>query len=242
MISLIAVFLSFAGGFLLANALNRSDLNALKAENERLRNIQDEKLLTESETSSSDEEIRGKITEADQNPTNFDFQKNLGIALYRYATMKKDAEMMLDAARLLTRVYENDKKDYDVIVMLGNIFFDIGYFKKDNAKFVAAREFYQKALEQNPNDADVRTDLGLTYSLATPPEKESAIAEFQKSLKVNPRNEKALEALTEALLSENKTAEAENYLAKLKQVNENNPSVVDLTLQLAQAKNNQQQR
>jgi len=39
-ITLIAVLLSFAGGFLFANALNRGELNALKAESERLKNIQ----------------------------------------------------------------------------------------------------------------------------------------------------------------------------------------------------------
>jgi len=242
LITLLAVFLSFIGGFLFANALNRSDLNALKAENERLKNVQDDKDSNQSEAALTDEEIRSKITEADQNPTNIEFQKNLGIALYHYATIKQDAEMMYETARLLNRVYKHDKNDYDATVMLGNIYFDIGYFKKDNEKFTAAREFYQKALEQKPNDADVRTDLGLTYFLASPPEMEKAISEFQKSLKANPRHEKTLQVLTEALLSHNKTEEAESYLAKLKEVNQNNSSISDLSLQLAGAKSNQQQR
>ncbi len=238
--SLIAVFLGFAGGFLLANAFNRTELNDLRAENERLKISQEGKNSGNSEIALSDEEIRRKISEADQNPNNFSFQKNLGIALYRYATMKQDTEMLAEVARLLNRAVENNPKDYDVIVMLGNIYFDIGYFKRENGKLQKAREFYQKALEQKPNDADVRTDFGLTYFLETPPETEKAIVEFQKSLKENPVHEKTLQVLTQALLSQNKTEEAEKHLAKLKEVNQNNLSITDLTTQLTQIKNNEQ--
>ncbi|MCA1625690.1 MAG: tetratricopeptide repeat protein [Acidobacteria bacterium] len=239
-LSLIVIFISFVGGFLLANAFNRTELNDLRAENERLKNSQEDKNSVNSQIALSDEEIRRKIAEADQNPNNFAFQKSLGIALYRYATMKQDTELLAEVARLLNRAVENNPKDYDVIVTLGNIYFDIGYFKKENDKLQKAREFYQKVLEQKPKDADVRTDFGLTYFLETPPETEKAIVEFQKSLKENPKHEKTLQVLTEALLSQNKTEDAEKYLAKLKEVNQNNPSVSHLTTQLSQAENNGQ--
>ncbi|MCA1640237.1 MAG: tetratricopeptide repeat protein [Acidobacteria bacterium] len=224
----------------MANAFNRTELNDLRAENERLKNSQEDKNSVNSQIALSDEEIRRKIAEADQNPNNFAFQKSLGIALYRYATMKQDTELLAEVARLLNRAVENNPKDYDVIVTLGNIYFDIGYFKKENDKLQKAREFYQKVLEQKPKDADVRTDFGLTYFLETPPETEKAIVEFQKSLKENPKHEKTLQVLTEALLSQNKTEDAEKYLAKLKEVNQNNPSVSHLTTQLSQAENNGQ--
>ena len=223
----------------MANAFNRSELNNLRAENERLKNSREDKNVDNSETALSDKEIRRKIAEADQNPANSAFQKNLGIALYRYATMKQDAELLTEAARLLNRAFENNRKDYDVVVTLGNIYFDIGYFNKENDKLQKAREFYEKALEQKPNDADVRTDFGLTYFLETPPQTERAILEFQESLKENPTNEKTLQILTQALLSQNKTEEADKHLAKLKEVNQNNPSISDLTSQLTEAKNNQ---
>jgi len=48
-----------------------------------------------------------------------------------------------------------------------------------------------------------------------------------------------LQILTQALLSQNKTEEADKHLAKLKEVNQNNPSISDLTSQLTEAKNNQ---
>ena len=228
-----AVIISFFGGFLLANALNRNELNTIRAEIERLKNsIPQDK----SEVSLSDEEIRQKIAEADKNPENFNFQKNLGLALYRYATMKQDAQLLAEIARLLTRANQQDAKDYEVLITLGNCYFDIGYIKKDNENLTKAREFYQKALSQKPNDVDVRTDLGLTYFLVNPPETDKALAEFQKSLQTNPKHEKTLQVTAQALLSQKKVAEAANYLTRLREVNPENQFLPELESQLSQQK------
>jgi tetratricopeptide (TPR) repeat protein len=221
-LSIVAVLASFAGGFLIANSLNRNEINALRAENETLKNAQNETNQTEEELSLSDEEIKRKIIEADQNPTNFSFQKNLGLALYNYASMKQNAELLADVSRLLNRVYENNPKDYDTVVTLGNINLDIGYFAKNNENFQKARVFYEKALEQKPNDENVRTDLGLTYFLSNPPDTVRAIVEFQKSLLQNPKDERALQFMIKALLSQNKKDEAGKYMARLKEVNPDN--------------------
>lgn len=232
-ISLVAVIISFFGGFLLANALNRNELNTIRAEIERLKNSTPQ---DKSEVSLSDEEIRQKIAEADKNPENFNFQKNLGLALYRYATMKQDAQLLAEIARLLTRANQQDAKDYEVLITLGNCYFDIGYIKKDNENLTKAREFYQKALSQKPNDVDVRTDLGLTYFLVNPPETDKALAEFQKSLQTNPKHEKTLQVTAQALLSQKKVAEAANYLTRLREVNPENQFLPELESQLSQQK------
>ncbi len=236
-LTIIAVIVSFAGGFLLANAFNRTELNALQVENARLKTVQPDNSQNQSNVQLSEEEIRQRIGEADANPNNFGFQKNLGLALYRYAAMKQDPELLSEVGRLLNRAFENDKKDYDVLITLGNIYFDVGYFKKDNAQFQKARELYQLALQQKPNDADARTDLGLTYFLTDPPENARAIAEFQKSLQTNPKHEKTLQVLAQTFLSENNYAEAEKYLAKLKEVNANNQYLPELEARVSQIKN-----
>ena len=232
-ISLVAVIISFFGGFLLANALNRNELNTIRAEIERLKNSTPQ---DKSEVSLSDEEIRQKIAEADKNPENFNFQKNLGLALYRYATMKQDAQLLAEIARLLTRANQQDAKDYEVLITLGNCYFDIGYIKKDNENLTKAREFYQKALSQKPNDVNVRTDLGLTYFLVNPPETDKALAEFQKSLQTNLKHEKTLQVTAQALLSQKKVAEAANYLTRLREVNPENQFLPEFESQLSQQK------
>lgn len=241
-LSIAAVVVSFVGGFLLANSLNRTELNNLRGDNERLKTSQNEPNQTPGGLALSDEEIREKIAEADRSPNNFAFQKNLGLALYRYAAMKQDAELLAEVGRLLSRAYEIDKNDFDVTTTLGNIYFDIGYFKKDNEQFQKARDFYSMALRQKPNDVDVRTDLGLTYFLTTPPENEKAVGEFQKSLQINPKHEKTLQVLTQTLLSQNNTVEAEKYLAKLKEVNSSNQFLNELESRLSQIKGNPQKQ
>ena len=242
LLTIIAVAVSFVGGFLLANGLNRTELNTLRGENERLKNDLTASSQVNQEFSLSDDEIREKIAEADSNPGNLAFQKDLGMALYRYAAVKQDSEMLEEVARLLTRFYEKNPKDPDVTVTLGNIYFDIGYFKKDNGQFEKSRVFYQQVLEQKPDSVDIRTDLGLTYFLTTPPENEKAIAEFQKSLQINPGHEKTLQVVIQAFLNQNKTAEAEKFLAKLREVNAGNRTLPELESQIAQIKNNSQKQ
>jgi tetratricopeptide (TPR) repeat protein len=230
-ISVLGVVISFVGGFLLANAFNRSEMDALRAENARLK---DSQTKTASQPDLTPEEIRQRIAQADQNPGNFSFQKNLGIALYRYAAMKKDAELLADTSRILVRANELNPKDYEILVALGNLFFDIGYIRKDDEKFGQSREFYEKALSQRPGDVEVRTDYGLTFFLENPPNNEQAIAEFQKSLAENPKHERSLQFLIQAYLKTGKKSEAENYLAQLKQINPNAPSLSEIETQVSQ--------
>ena len=74
----------------------------------------------------SKEEIRKKIVDAEENQNNFTFQKELGLALYRYAIMKRDQELVSEVVKLLERANKLNPKDYDVLVSLGNAHFDIG--------------------------------------------------------------------------------------------------------------------
>ncbi len=241
-LSLIAVFISFLGGFLLANALNKNELNTLRGDNEKLKNSLNIETQNSSEITLSDEELRRKISEADQNPVNIEVQRGLGLALYRYASIKQDTEILSDVARLLMRSYEKNSNDFEVTTALGNVYFDIGYFKKDDENFQKAREFYTQALKEKPNDADVRTDFGLTYFLLNTPENEKAITEFQKSLRINPRHEKTLQVIAQAFLAENKPEEAERYILRLREVNGNNSNLPNLVTRLEESKNNFQKK
>jgi len=236
-ISIIAVVISFAGGFILANAFNRNELDALRAENARLKSEPEKSEQNQSELALTEEEIRQTITEAERKSSDFSFQKNSGLALFRYAAMKQDSLMLAEVEKILNRAYSLNDKDYEITVALGDLQFDIGYLKKKNENFARAREFYSKALEQNPKDVKVRTDYGLTYSLQNPPETEKAIAEFQKSLQENPKHVKTLQFLTQALLQIGNTTEAEIYLAKLKEINPNTPNLAEFQAQMAQSVN-----
>jgi tetratricopeptide (TPR) repeat protein len=221
--------MSFVGGFFIANALNRSDLNALKKENERLSKEAVNSAKSNSELTLSDNEIKARIAEADENPENLRFNRDLGISLYRYATMKKDVGLLIESARIIGRVTTNDPKDYDALVALGNAHFDIANFSEKKDGFVKAREIYLRAAGLQPKDANVRTDIALTHFLVEPPELKLAINEFNRAIAEDPKNERALQFLIQAQWQNGDISAASATLEKLKAVNRSNPAIPELT-------------
>ena len=239
-LSIIAVIISFIGGFYLANTLNGNELMTLRGENERLKKSETDQPQNDSELSLTDEELRQKIAEADKNPTNFAFQRNLGLALFSYGAMKQDVNLITESARILQRAFNNNPKDYDVIVTIGNAFYDIASIKRDNAGYLKSREYYLKALEQKADDAGVRADYGSTFLFAEPVDLEKAISELQKSLQFDPKNERGLKFMTQALLKQNKKEEAEKYFGRLKEINPKTPDINELNKQISPGNNTNQ--
>jgi tetratricopeptide (TPR) repeat protein len=230
---LATVFLSFSGGFLIANSFNRGEIDGLKKENDRLTQLAAENEVKTSRFTLSEDDIRAKIAEADANPTNIKFSKELGIGLYRYAAMEKNVGLLGDSIKLLERVSTADPKDYDSLVMLGNAHFDKANFGTDKAGFKTAREVYLKASALKPKDPNVLTDVALTYSLSEPPEYEKAIPEFRKAIELDGKNQRALQFMIQALWANGQSAEAAKALEQLKSVDAANPAIPELTNVLA---------
>ena len=214
----------FIGGFLLANRLNGAEIAALRAQGGRA--IQANSNQSADDNTLSPEEIRAKIEEADRNASNFAFQKDLGIGLYRYATMKQDIALFSDAVRLLERANSLNDKDFDVLVALGNGHFDIGFAKKDLKSFEKAREVYARALAIKPDDADVQA----------PPDLANAASQLQKVADKFPTHSRSMQFLVEVYVRQNKLAEAEKMLARIREIDPSNPAVGQLDSLLARAK------
>jgi len=229
--TLIGIAIGFIAGFLVANSINRSEIDDLKNDVVKARSAD---LSSQDSTNGtlSTEEIQAKIKEADEHPENLDYQKNLGLALYRYGAIKSDPEVIAEAARLLDRAIKLSPDDTDLILGSGNAWFDIGYIKKDNQSFQKARSLYEKVLSKKPDDAGVRTDLGMTYFLETPPKDQKAIEEFKRSLAVDSKNEKALEFIVQSYSRLGDAESAGKYLSVLKEANPSNPSIAGLSSQI----------
>lgn len=223
LIAAVSLILGFAAGFLLANSLNRNEINRLMSEAKSGPANSSSQATGQQGALLSDEEINAKLKEAEQNPENFAFQKGLGLGLYRYGTLRNDTSIIERAIPVLERANALNPDDYDVIVGLGNAYFDLGYLNKENAPLEKARVYYLKALDKRPNDVDVRTDLGLTFFLYQPPDRNTAIAEFRRSLAESPRHERTLQAMIETLRADGK--DASEYMERLKAVNPNNPLI-----------------
>jgi cytochrome c-type biogenesis protein CcmH/NrfG len=68
-------------------------------------------------------------------------------------------------------------------VELGNMYFDAG-------RFPEAVDWYQQALKIQPKDVNVSTDLGIAYYYMNEPDR--ALAQFDKSIAVDPAHAKTL--------------------------------------------------
>jgi tetratricopeptide (TPR) repeat protein len=231
-----AIVLAFGGGFLIANSINRSEINSLRTQLDNARNAPAPDAEDPAGETLSPQELKAKIAEADQNPTNLKYQKNLGMALERYGSAKQDASIIAEAARLLDRAAAIAPDDLDVLIWQGNAASDIGYFNKDNASLDKARGYYEKALAKKPDDVDVRTDLGITYFLEDPPQDDNAVAAFKKALTTDPKHEKALVFLIQALSRQQNYDDARKYLARLRDSYPKNESLPELTARLDAAK------
>lgn len=83
---------------------------------------------------------------------------------------------MLDAARA-------NPADPRPLVEAGNAYYDHKFYPQ-------AIEYYQKALALKPDDVNVRTDMGTALFYSGSPKE--AVAEFEKSLKVDPNHAQTL--------------------------------------------------
>jgi tetratricopeptide (TPR) repeat protein len=79
----------------------------------------------------------------------------------------------------LQSILKDEPKNLDVLIQLGNLYFDAGQVNQ-------AIETYSKALEINPENADVRTDLGIMYRRKG--DYDRAIAEFRKAAEIDPKH------------------------------------------------------
>ncbi len=224
----------FAGGFLLANGLNKSQLQELEtklaAQEKPSVNSPPEQQLTQ-------EEIQERVAEADANPENFEYQRNLGIALYQYARAEQDPKLFADVERILSRAHALRPNDYNVLVGAAIVNFDIAQINKDPKANKKSQNLLTKALEMKPNNPDLLADRGATFFLLPPVDMDAANADLEKALEIDPKNERALQFMTAAKLKSGNIKETKVYLAKLKAVNPNNPAVPDVERKLQDGMN-----
>lgn len=238
-IATLGILFGFLGGFFLANMMNRKEIDALKLRVSQAEQSQQKMELGDGEAPQNElspDEIKAKIKQADDNPQNYQYQKDLGQALYIYARMQKNPEMVNDAKRLMLRALEKFPTDYDLLVGLGTVSFDIGQRDKDNKSIEEARSYYAKALAQKPDKVDLQTDIGSTYFLTDPPQYDKAIIEYRKALQIDPQHLRTMDNLTRTLIMNGQFPEAEAAMGNLKKINATYSGIADLEKLMADKK------
>ena len=242
--SLIGLVAGFAVGFVFANSANRTEHEKLRTELARLKAGAAGGQTTAGQSASAEtsgqqqqalspEEIRQKIAQADANPRDIDFQRNLGRGLYLYAVNFNQPDLLPDIIRILKRASDADPKDDNTLILIGNTFFLMGQ-NGDTARFAEARSFYQKVIDLKPNDLYARTATGLCYFFERPSDPQSAIREYRKALALDARHEMTLQGLAAALIATGELEEAQRRVEELQSVNPSNTELPNLRAQLAQ--------
>ncbi len=172
------------------------------------------------------QQVTAQIQQARNEPDNFEAQVKAADLYYQIRRYDDAIEFLLRANKI--RV-----DDYATIVKLGNSNFETGSYE-------TAEKWYTAALLKNPDDVNVRTDLGLTFYLRNPPDYSRAIEEYRGSLQRDPRHEQTLQNMVVALTRVGNTKEADELLARLQEVNPSNEALTKLRTDLENLKSQPQ--
>lgn len=162
--------------------------------------------------------VQAQVQQARSEPNNFDLQIKAGDLFYQIHRYDEAIGFWQQANKLRP-------DDYETIVKLGNANYDAGHYSE-------AERWYTSALQKKPDDVNVRTDLGLSFFLRTPPDVDRAIKEFRRSLEYNPRHEQTLQNLAIALARKGDAKEAQQMLARLEEVNPKSPALTQIRARL----------
>jgi len=209
---IIGLLVGFIAGFFYANHYNRANAPSSSA------TMMGQLPPGHPPIGASEDEIAQSVRRADERPRDFDAQVTAATMLYRAGRLEQ-------AATYFERAHALRPDDYNTLVQLGNVHFDLGDHHlqhqdvaQSNRHFQEASRWYERALAQNPTDANVRTDYGLTFYKRQPRELERAIAEYRRALATDPKHPQALHNLIVALTEKGELDEAEAMLKRLEEV------------------------
>lgn len=164
-------------------------------------------------------QVRAALDAANNNPKDFRAQLNAAGMYYQIGNFDKAIEY---ADRALAIEPENTGAQ----TASGDIRFDKG-------DFIGAAKFYEHVLEHQPENVNVRTDLGSTFFKRTPPDLDRAVAEYKRSLEIDPRHENTLVNLAIVHLARNEKEAARQVIEQLAAANPNNTSLAELRTRAA---------
>lgn len=206
-------------GFMFANSVNQ---NAMKNMNPAMNPAMNPSAqmppghpdIDGGNTGASQAEVQAAIDKAKAEPENFEAQIKAAEMFYQIQRFDGAVEYLKQANKI-------KPDDYETIVNLGNTLFDSG-------NYTEAEQWYAAALGKKKDDVSVRTDYGLTFLLRQSPDFDRAVAEFNRSLEIDPNHTQTLQNLTVAYTRKGDAAKATETLARLETANPQNSSIAKL--------------
>lgn len=159
-------------------------------------------------------QVKAAIDAARGNPNDLSAQLAAATNYYQIAQYDRALEFINQALKI-------DADDLNALKAAGDANFDKG-------DYLQAASFYEQYLKQKPDDQSVQTDYGATFFERTPPDYERAIAEFQKTLQMNPQHEVALQNTALASLKKGDKQLAREAVERLATAHPMNQAVASL--------------
>lgn len=156
-------------------------------------------------------QVMESIEKAKQQPQNYEAQMTVADLYYQIQRFE-------DAAKFYEVASKLKPAEAEPMIKAGNAHFDA-------EKYEIAEKWYVQALEKEPKNINVRTDLGLTFFLRTPKDVERAIKEYKAALAIAPDSEITLQNLVLAYSESGDRENLRSTFEKLKKVNPQNPAV-----------------
>jgi len=216
--AIIGVLLGFIVGFMFANSVNQREAHAHPPQTTT---ATAEAPLTQSSTLEGDHpaavsdeaggmmpDVQAKIQRAKDEPDNFQAQLEAAELYYRIGRFDRAIELLLRANQLRP-------ENYEVVLNIGNA-------NLEAKRYAEAERWYTTATIKKPEDVAARTGLGSTFLFREPPDVNRAIAEFKRSLDINPSHEGTLGRLVDAFVRKGDGNAARETLARLEQINPTN--------------------
>jgi len=216
--TIIGILVGFTGGFFLANSINRNA--AMKAQTVSNPNLPAANQPLFVNQSGAIPQVTEAIERAKNEPENFEAQYAAGNMYYQIDRFDEAVKYYANANRILP-------DHYLTLVRLGNSSYGLG-------KYEDAEKWYGEALKIKPDDVDVRTDFGTTFFLREPKDFDRAIKEYKISLEINPKHEVTLQNLCAVYLEKRDKQNLQETLARLEQVNPQNPKIAEIKQKLTQ--------
>jgi tetratricopeptide (TPR) repeat protein len=231
--TLIGLLAGFILGFFLANSINRNasmqspttagvQINSGAPFSPASQNNPQAQSADIKEPSSTGmiPEVAETISKAQNEPNNFSAQIKAGEMYLRIQNLEK-------ANEFIRRAVAAHQDNFPDLATLGNAYFDTRNYEE-------AEKWYLRALEKNPNDVDVRTDLGSTFMERAQPDFDRAIKEYRTSLEKNPNHENTLFNLSLALFRKGDMQGVQSTIARLEELNPQSPLIPKLKERLIQ--------
>ncbi len=231
----VALVAGFAGGFLVANGLNKSEIQTLAAKNAELQNSAS-KTNSTAPKKLSNEEIAKLLDTASKNPDDAALQKRTAFEIYRDAAATDDTGRFSDVEKLLERAYKINSDDFEVLAALAQLKFSIGKSENDAKRIAESKEFYQKATDKRPNDIQLLVGFAASMLDLEKPDSKSAIEILEKAYKIDTKDEMVVFYLVKAYTADGNLKQASEFLAELKKINPRNELVADIDKRLAEEK------